>query len=462
MYNLVTMSEQSYKLFWENAKTFLAKRITDENVTKIYLEEGELVGIEDKKIFIKFDTELAKNLFDGFYNQDLCLAIKETMQSDFEPFLFTTKEWEQEQEKKSGKQNYYLSSSMINKDLSFSSFVVGDCNNAAYSAGQQVINNLKNPLWNPIFIYGDSGLGKTHILSAVYNEIKKKHSSAAVLFMNGSDFASAIYEALNHGSVYLEKLKKKVSALYDVFIIDDVQFLANKQKTSEIFYHLFNSFVQKKKQIILASDVIPDSLSGFNQRVISRFKQGLSIAVESPGTETAVKIIKKKIEYQKRTSGERDLNFDFTTEAISFIASRFNENVRSLEGAINRMVFWSIMNDQNLITLPLVVDALKDKVSFSHQTISPKNIIKFVSEETGVSAVQIKGSSRIKAIVSARHLAMSLIKEVLDLPFAQIAHNFNGKNHSTVMAAVKKTERMKKQDIRFKSYFTLLVNKIKN
>ena len=105
-----------------------------------------MVGIEDKKIFIKFETELAKNLFDGFYNQDLCLAIKETMQSDFEPFLFTTKEWEQEQEKKSGKQNYYLSSSMINKDLTFSSFVVGDCNNAAYSAGQQVVNNLKNPL----------------------------------------------------------------------------------------------------------------------------------------------------------------------------------------------------------------------------------------------------------------------------------------------------------------------------
>ena len=157
--------------------------------------------------------------------------------------------------------------------------------------------------------------------------------------MNGSDFASAIYEALNHGSVYLEKLKKKVSSLYDVFIIDDVQFLANKQKTSEIFYHLFNSFVQKKKQIILASDVIPDSLSGFNQRVISRFKQGLSIAVESPGAETAIKIIRKKIEYQKRTSGERDLNFDFTNEAVSFIASRFNENVRSLEGAINRMVF---------------------------------------------------------------------------------------------------------------------------
>jgi len=312
----------------------------------------------------------------------------------------------------------------LNLKYTFTNFVVGPSNELAHAAAWAVSQN-PGQIYNPLFIYGGVGLGKTHLLQAIGNEIVKKFSEKRVIYLQTEKLISEIISAIRNHRI--EGLKEKYQQV-DVLIVDDVQFLAGKEKTQEEFFYIFNSLYEKNKQIVLSSDKSPKAIPALTERLRSRFEGGMIADITYPDFETRMAILKTKCQ-------EKRIELD--EEVLSFVASNIQKNIRKLEGALNILIAHKKLQKKN-IDLEIAKTLLKDLIQPSFKRITPKEIIKTVAEFYDVSERELLSNTRKKEIVKPRQVAMYLIREELKGSFPFIAKKFGGKDHTTVIYACEK------------------------
>jgi len=319
----------------------------------------------------------------------------------------------------------------INRTYSFDTFVIGPSNSLSYAASHAVTER-PGSLYNPLFIYGGSGLGKTHLLHAIGNEIKTKNKNAVILYQTADRFVTEFINAIRFNKIH--KFQKKYQSV-DVLLIDDIQFIANKEQTQEAFFHIFNALYEAHKQIVFSSDVIPSSLGGMAERLRSRLAGGLVTDIHVPRLETKIAILKKKAELSGTMLDD---------DVANFIASRVTSNIRELEGALIRvMAFASLTN--KTITLELTQRVL------SHTTpqavpIDFNRIIEGLRKHYDYNLQDMRSKNRNKELAFVRQVAMYLMKKMTDKSLRDIGHFLGGRNHATVMHALYKIESCLERD----------------
>lgn len=334
----------------------------------------------------------------------------------------------------------YFENSTVNPKLTFDSFVVGDFNKDAHKASLYVAKN-GGSLFNPLFIYSHSGLGKTHLLHAIGNEFKSRVPDAKVLYIAANDFVEA-YIKFVKGETESNSLKDYFKDV-DILLFDDVQFMSGKVKTEEMFFYVYQQLINSGKRIIITSDRQPNELKGLEDRLITRFTQGLTVKINEPDTETCVEILKKMIV-------ENGLKIEkFESNVIYFLAETFSRDVRELQGALNALMFDCINSeDDKTITLDVAmkaVSAIKGGKDISSQ-ITEQKILNAVADYYNIPVSEITGKGRNAQVIVARHLAMYLIRNNLDVPLKRIGEIFGGRDHTTVMSAITKVDKELKTD----------------
>jgi len=314
----------------------------------------------------------------------------------------------------------------LNPRYNFDSFVVASFNELAYAASQSVIKNL-GKTYNPLFIYGGVGIGKTHLLQAVGNEIVKKLKNKNIIYVSSEKFSADLISSIYNGTV--ENFKNNYRKI-DVLIIDDIQFLAGKEKTQEIFFHTFNALYEKDKQIILSSDRPPKAIPTLEERLRSRFEGGMIADIGQPDFETRLVILKKKAQY---------LNIELTEEIFNYIASNIQTNIRELEGALNRVIAFINLNN----TIPSqkqLVKILKTIISNPQKRTNYKKITEIVADFYDINIDDLINRSRKKEIVKPRQMVMYLMRKELKSSYPFIGSKLGGRDHTTAIYACEKIQ----------------------
>nr|WP_230390701.1 chromosomal replication initiator protein DnaA [Reinekea sp. G2M2-21] len=333
--------------------------------------------------------------------------------------------------------------SYLNKSFTFKSFVEGKSNQLALAASQQVAENAGGA-YNPLFIYGGVGLGKTHLMQAIGNEIIEQNPAAKVVYLHSERFVADMVKALQLNA--MAEFKRFYRSL-DALLIDDIQFFAKKDRSQEEFFHTFNALLEGNQQVILTCDRFPKEIDGLEDRLKSRFGWGLTVAVEPPDLETRVAILMKKAENAK---------VKLPADAAFFIAQRIRSNVRELEGALKRV----IANAQftgSAIDTPFVKESLKDLLALQDKQVSIENIQRTVAEYFKIKISDLHSKRRSRSIARPRQVAMALAKELTQHSLPEIGDAFGGRDHTTVLHACRKVKELREtnQDIR-EDYSNLL------
>lgn len=313
--------------------------------------------------------------------------------------------------------------SYLNPHYTFDTYIEGDCNRLARAAGFAVAQKPGLTSFNPLMIYGGVGLGKTHLVQAIGNYIKNKASNKFVLYVSSEKFTNQFINAIRDNSL------QDFMSFYmqvDILIIDDVQFLTGKEKTQETFFHIFNHLHQSGKQIVMTSDRPPRELEGVEDRLLSRFKWGLTADLQTPGLETRIAIIQKKLQNE-------GIGIDY--EVIEYLAHSIDSNVRELEGVIISLIAQASLTRKE-IDLGLAKTTLRHIVKDSEREVTIDGIIDAVSEQYKIRIPDLKGKSRLREIVLPRQVAMYLAKELTNLSLKSIGYHFGGRDHSTVIHAI--------------------------
>jgi chromosomal replication initiator protein len=323
-------------------------------------------------------------------------------------------------------------SSNLNLNFSFDSFVEGKSNQLARAASIQTAEN-PGSAYNPLFIYGGVGLGKTHLMQAVGTAILSAKPDANVVYLHSERFVADMVRALQHNA--MNEFKRYYRSL-DALLIDDIQFFAGKERSQEEFFHTFNALLEGQHQIILTCDRYPKEVNGLEERLKSRFGWGLTVAIEPPELETRVAIIKKKAEL---------VNIHLPDDVSFFIAKRFRSNVRELEGALNRVVA-----NSNLTGTPITLDfthsALKDLLLLQDKQVTIDNIQKTTAEYFKIRVADLLSKRRSRSIARPRQIAMTLAKEFTNHSLPEIGDAFGGRDHTTVIHACRKIAELQLQD----------------
>lgn len=315
----------------------------------------------------------------------------------------------------------------IDDNFTFEQFVTGRSNQLAYSLCKETANHLGEPKNNPLFLYGSTGLGKTHLMQAVAHEAIKQGKS--FYYFSSDKFISHLVNAIQHSKV--DEFKDKIKKV-DLLVIDDIHVIAGKRKSSEEFLALFNDFISNNKQIILASDRHPSALIEFDEYTKSRLLGGVSVALEAPELDTRIQILQKKAKSQ---------NVVLPKDCAIFMAQHIVANVRELEGALNKVLAMARLLNQP-VQLELVQMAIKDVVAIRVQAVSMDNIRKVVAEFYNVTIKDLMGKKRSRHIARPRQVAMALARELTNHSFIEIGQSFGGRDHTTVMHACEKVQEL--------------------
>lgn len=335
----------------------------------------------------------------------------------------------------------------ITENLTFDNFVQGKSNQLAKAVAQQVAANPGENHCNPFSLYGGTGLGKTHLLHAIGNEILSKNPNARVVYIHSERFVQDMVKAIKANTI--ENFKKFYRSL-DVLMIDDIQFFANKEATQEEFFHTFNSLFERSKQIIVTSDVFPKNIENIEERIRSRLSWGVNAAIEPPELETRVAILMKKAE-------ERGI--ELTEDVAFFLAQKLRTNVRELEGALNRAIAWKNFTHRP-ITVDAMREALKDLLASYDHLITIENIQKTVAEYYNIKMSDLKSKSRTRSVARPRQMAMALAKELTNHSLPEIGREFGGRDHTTVMHACKTINELRESGGSIQEDYTHLTRKL--
>ncbi|WP_068828761.1 chromosomal replication initiator protein DnaA [Pseudomonas sp. BMS12] len=322
--------------------------------------------------------------------------------------------------------------SYLNRTFTFENFVEGKSNQMARAAAWQVADNLKHG-YNPLFLYGGVGLGKTHLMHAVGNHLLKKNPNAKVVYLHSERFVADMVKALQLNAINeFKRFYRSVDAL----LIDDIQFFAKKERSQEEFFHTFNALLEGGQQVILTSDRYPKEIDGLEERLKSRFGWGLTVAVEPPELETRVAILMKKAEQTK---------VDLPHDAAFFIAQRIRSNVRELEGALKRVIAHSHFTNQP-ISIELIRESLKDLLALQDKLVSVDNIQRTVAEYYKIKIADLLSKRRSRSVARPRQVAMALSKELTNHSLPEIGDAFGGRDHTTVLHACRKIAELREAD----------------
>lgn len=338
--------------------------------------------------------------------------------------------------------------SKLNSALAFENFVTGKANQLAHAAAMQVAN-FPGTDYNPLFIYGGVGLGKTHLIQSIGNLIKKDNPQAKICYVHATNYISDVVRAFQ--TKKFDEFKQFYNSL-DLLLIDDIQFIADKPGTQQEFFYTLNSLIDTNKQVVITCDTFPKEISGIEARLTSRFSCGLTVAVEPPGLEMRVAILLQK---------SAAVNHPIKEDVAFFIAKHVRSNIRELEGALNRILAYAKFHKEN-ITVESAKEALKDLLSAQNKQVSIENIQKTVADFYRLKVVELLSKKRTRAIARPRQMAMCLARELTQLSLPEIGNAFGGRDHSTVLHACKTIESLRNLDHALNSDFNLLNQTLRN
>ncbi len=334
------------------------------------------------------------------------------------------------------------SNNKLNSQLTFDTFVTGKANQLAHAAGIQVAEKPGNS-YNPLFIYGGVGLGKTHLLQSIGNMVAAKNVDSKICYIHATNYISSVVKAFQTKS--FDEFKQYYNSL-DLLLIDDIQFIADKPGTQQEFFYTLNSLIDTHKQVVITCDTFPKEISGIEPRLTSRFTSGLTVSIEPPGLEMRVAIL-----LQKSAKSGKPISED----VAFFIAKHVRSNIRELEGALNRIEAYARFH-KRIISIELAKEALRDLLASQNKQVTIENIQKTVSDFYRIKIIDLLSKKRTRVIARPRQIAMSLARELTQLSLPEIGNAFGGRDHTTVLHACKTIELMRNTDTTIEADFNLL------
>ena len=458
-FSIMISSISEITQLWDRVLHRIEQQLGEKQLFDSFFSGSYIYEIRDNTIIVVASTKLAATLIKTKYYDLVTGAVNEITQSNFKVEVILESEINElsaSESKPVQKKQQYFEDAILNSNLTFDNFVVGNFNREAAQASLLIASN-PGKAFNPLFIYSHSGLGKTHLLHAIGNYvIKERNPSAKILYITANDFVEE-YIKFVRAEKDSETMKDFFKGV-DVLLLDDVQFLANKVKTEEMFFYIYTHMVNSGKQIVITSDRQPNEISDLEERLVTRFTQGLVVKIDEPDQNTCVEILRKKIE-----ANGLDLN-NFDENVLYFYADKFSKNVRELEGALNRLIFTVVsMKKTDKITMDVAVDAVSSLVGGKQLAtqLNEQKIINVVADYYNLTASQLTGKIRTGQIALARHIAMYLIRDMLDVSLKKIGDMFGGKDHTTVMSAISKVDKELKTNESLKEVVAELKKRLK-
>lgn len=444
------MSASNLKDLWDICLSKIAERV-DNGVYDLWFKPMKILHIKEKTATLEVPNRFFKEWIDDYYpnfineilegvlgyNVDVKYKIAEKEEADVRKL---------DMRLESRKNRLANRGIFLNPKYTFNTFVVGPSNQFAHAAALRVAEN-PGEAYNPLFIYGGVGLGKTHILNAIGNAFIDKRPNMVVCYVSSEQFTNEVISCLRHGK--MAEFKEKYRNV-DALLMDDIQFISGKTTTQEEFFHTFNSLYEKQKQIVVSSDRPPQEISDITDRLRSRFHMGLIADIQPPEIETKIAILYKKAEVERIHVPE---------EVAYFIASRVKSNIRDLEGCLIKLGAYSSLSGIP-IEIEMAKRVLKDLINDEDRPITAEAIQKIVADYLGIKIQDIKAKKRTKEIANARQIAMYLIKQHTSLSLSEIGRMFGGKDHATVIYACKLVEEKKEKDENFRRFLDGINKKI--
>ena len=436
-----SLTVTQYKELWKKVLDLISKEM-DKKIFDAFFSMTTIKEVRENQIYVLCPSYLVRDILNDKYKEYIKSKIYDVTSSDYELILLSPEDvssLKADHFEQVNTEPEFFKNSIIDPNFTFDNFVVGPSNREAQIASLSVAT-CPGSMYQTLFIYGGSGLGKTHLLYAIGNYIKETLPDKKVLYCSSSDFFSEYVDFLNSDNKkeQLFTFLKK----FDVLMIDDIQMLSNRKRTQEFFFSVYEDFRQNHKQLCVTSDKLPGDLIGIDSRIVTRFTSGLSVPITKPNSETCKEILIKKIE-----ATDLDIN-RYDKEVINFMAEHFKDSIRSLEGALVRLNFYASMNKTQKIDLNFALEALQGLVNCESvkNSITENKILDVVAAYYSLSVKQITGKLKPSNIALARHVAIYLIRDMLDLPLKKIGALFSNRDHSTILHSIEKVEKMLKDD----------------
>ena len=438
-------TKNSLQIIWNQTLEKLnAGAFFDTSIFNTYIIESKLYNINQNSAIVIVPNFVSRKVFEsnkGIIENTLSEVLDQTI-----TITFTLKKDIQNYVQEDEPKKKIVLEDKISPKYTFDNFVVGHSNRESQAAALSCAIS-PGEFFNPLFIYGNSGLGKTHLIHAIGNYVKQNTPNKKVLYIYSEDFINLIVNSIRDKSI--EEVKNAIEEA-DYLLIDDIQRLKQGERSQEIFFNLYNNLYSKGKQIVITSDIHPSELKGIENRLISRFNSGLSVGIDSPEFETSLAILEKKIE-------ERNENLLIERSVLEFIATTYSKDVRELEGNLNKLIFKAILYNPKVIDLDFAVLAFKDDPnSKAPGVLTISKIKKAVCDFYGLTKPQLESKVRTTNVANARHIAIYLCRKHLDIPFTKIGMEFGGRDHATVMSSFNKVTKLIKE----KELFADAVSKI--
>lgn len=423
-----------------------------ESLTKIsfdtWIESASLAQIDQNSVTIQVKSTLHKDYWEKTLTNKTVEILYEYFGREMTPNFITDEDTSVQLNAQQDTEEVKTTvpefkSSTLNDKYTFDTFVIGKGNQMAHAAAL-VVSEEPGTIYNPLFFYGGVGLGKTHLMHAIGHQYLQLNPGANVKYVTSENFANDFINSIQDRSS--ESFRQEYRNV-DLLLVDDIQFFADKEGTQEEFFHTFNELYDKRKQIVLTSDRLPNEIPKLQERLVSRFAWGLSVDITPPDLETRIAILRKKADAER---------LEIPDDTLSYIAGQIDSNIRELEGALVRVQAFSAIQ-QSDITTSLAADALRSMVKVEKkQSLSISTIQQKVCKHFGITLAEMKGKKRNKHIVVPRQVAMYLSREFTNNSLPKIGKEFGGKDHTTVIHAHEKIQKMKKEDVEMKNHLDQL------
>ena len=411
------------------------------------------VAMESDRIVVSVHTDFQRDIISTHYADKIRQAIVQVVGLPLSLKILTDTEMQSSEEEavtaaeeEEDSRNFVQRS--VDNEYTFDNFVVGSSNKFAHAAAQAVANNPAR-FYNPLFIYGGSGLGKTHLLYAICNRIKQMNPQSRILYTKGETLTNELVEAIKNGTTAQFRAKYREA---DVLLVDDIQFIAGRMSTQEEFFHTFEALHQANKQIVLTSDRPPKEITTLEERLRGRFEMGLLADVQPPDIDTRIAIVKSK---------SQQLGIPITDEVAQYISEQLKNNVRQLDGAVTRMRANLMMGDP--MSISTAKSAIRDiRADSQPAPITVERIVNEVSHTLGVSPKEICSKSRVASISQARKIVVYVVRSMTEIPMQQIGEELGKRDHSTIVYAYQEAEKQYHADSSFRSLVDDIIKNIRS
>ncbi len=414
----------SVKDIWEKVLNILSQQLTP-TAMETWFQDCEPVEFDSSRLVLCTSSDFKQGIISQRFSDRIKKALYDLFAEEFEVLVITEDELGELPSQKGG-----VLPEMAG--YTFDHFIVGNSNRFAHAAAVAVANN-PGKTYNPLFIYGNSGLGKTHLLMAIGNASHEREPGLEIVYIKGDEFTNQMVKAIKSGSA--EEFRTKYRNV-DLFLVDDIQFIAGKQATQNEFFHTFNSIYEAGHQIVITSDRPPKEMASLDDRLQTRFEWGLMADIQPPDLETRMAITRNKA---------AQLGLLLSDEAVAYIADNVTSNIRRLEGTIKKLTAYKeILNE--VITIDSVKRAIRDVIKEGIFTPTPEIIIRETARYFQLSEEELRGQSRSKNTAMARQISMYLMRSLIDLTLNEIGKQYEGRNHATVLSSIRKIEDLLKTD----------------